>query len=194
MQTGPSLFRPVQASSVQCRHWSSHMEKKASFTPHAWVASTCRTSADMNSRLYVVSLTISICQVSSLQCWICSKLYSRIYAQPGCSTLWDKCECTMPCQSAHITKCYTALHSSLSVYRYVCTVNKFCSCLCNFRPLQLHVQILKQVLFCCCCEQQSAEHCSAVALLSKAMSYPPFLLLERTLEWWAKEQSTVVWF
>ena len=30
-QTGPPLFRPMWASSVQCRHWSRPMEK-ASFT------------------------------------------------------------------------------------------------------------------------------------------------------------------
>ena len=30
------------ASSVQCWHWSRHLEK-ASFIPHAWVTNTCKT-------------------------------------------------------------------------------------------------------------------------------------------------------
>ena len=38
------LFRPMWASSVQCRHWSRHMAK-ASFMPYAWVANTCRTTS-----------------------------------------------------------------------------------------------------------------------------------------------------
>ena len=39
LQTGLPLFRPMWASSVQCRHWSRHMAK-ASFIPHAWVTNT----------------------------------------------------------------------------------------------------------------------------------------------------------
>ena len=39
LQTGLPLFRPMWASSVQCRHWSRHMVK-ASFIPHAWVTNT----------------------------------------------------------------------------------------------------------------------------------------------------------
>ena len=38
LQTGLPLCRPMWSSSVQRRHWSRHMEK-ASFTPHAWMAS-----------------------------------------------------------------------------------------------------------------------------------------------------------
>ena len=39
LQTGLHLFRPMWASSVQCRHWSRHMAK-TSFIPHAWVTNT----------------------------------------------------------------------------------------------------------------------------------------------------------
>ena len=39
LQTGLPLFRPMWASSVQCRHWSRHMAK-ASFIPHARVTNT----------------------------------------------------------------------------------------------------------------------------------------------------------
>ena len=31
--------------------------------------------------------TVSTCRVSSGQCWICGRLYTRIYAQPGCPSL-----------------------------------------------------------------------------------------------------------
>ena len=39
-----ALLWPMWASSVQCRHWSRHMEK-TSFIPHAWVTNTKRASA-----------------------------------------------------------------------------------------------------------------------------------------------------
>ena len=45
LQTGLPLFRPMWASSVQCRHWSRHMVK-ASFIPQAWVTNPYRPSAD----------------------------------------------------------------------------------------------------------------------------------------------------
>ena len=38
------LVQPMSASSVQCRHWSRHVEK-ARLIPRVWVAETCRTKA-----------------------------------------------------------------------------------------------------------------------------------------------------